>query len=156
MIDSQAAALLEADSSLIVGSVDAAGMPYANRAWSVRVCDNGTRLRIVVSDDSDVLCENIRTTGRVAITATNILSLESVQVKGMASNLGPETDDDRAQREHHMEVFTTAVQQTGGTRDELLTRVLPVSFVAFDLDVHEVFDQTPGPKAGKQTAPTPA
>jgi hypothetical protein len=156
VIDPQAAALLQADSSLIVGSVDAAGMPCSNRAWSIRVHDDGTRLRVVIPEDAEVLCENIRSTGRVAVTATNIVTLESVQVKGEASNLGPETDDDRPHREHHIEVFTTAVQQVDGTRYDLMVRAVPVSFVAFDLAVHEVFDQTPGPKAGKQTAPTPA
>jgi hypothetical protein len=156
VIDSQAAALLQADSSLIVGSVDAAGMPYSNRAWAIRVLDEGTRLRVVISDDAAVLCDNIRTTGRVAITATNIITLDSVQVKGEGSNLGPENDEDRRQRQDHIEMFKAAVQRVDGTRYEVMDRLIPVSFLAFDLAVFEVFDQTPGPKAGKQTAPAPA
>jgi hypothetical protein len=156
VIDPKAAALLEADSSLIVGTVDATGMPDANRAWSVRVHDGGTRLRVVVADDATTLCENLRATGRFALTATNIITNESVQVKGDATPPGPETEEDRASRERHTDDFKDAVRRAENTADEYISKVIPRSFAAFDVTVHEVFDQTPGPAAGRQTAPLPA
>jgi len=156
VIDAEAATLFEAGVSLIVCTVDTDGMPDANRAWSAKVLDGGTRLRISVSDDSDTLIANLGATGRVAITLTEIEELTSYQVKGhLSSELGPESSEDRARREAYITAFTSNVNRVDGTPFERIDRLTPRSFLVFEIAVDEVFDQTPGPAAGRQLAPVP-
>lgn len=47
----------------------------------------------------------------------------------------------------------TAIVDADGARHEVLTRWIPVGYVACTLEVTERFDQTPGPGAG---APLPS
>ena len=157
MIDAEAAALFESGVSLIVCTVDARGMPDAGRAWSAKVLGGGTRLRISVSDDSETLIANLAATGRVAVTFTEIEELTSYQVKGhLTSALGPESSDDRARREAYITEFAGNVNRVDGTPLETIDRLMPRAFVVFEMDVDEVFDQTPGPAAGRQLAPLPS
>jgi predicted pyridoxine 5'-phosphate oxidase superfamily flavin-nucleotide-binding protein len=157
VIEPEVAALLETGVSLIVCTVDAQGMPDANRAWSTKVLDGGARLRITISDDSHGLIDNLHATGRLAITYTEIEVLTSYQVKGrMTSEIGPESGDDAARRAAYIEAFCANVKHVNGTPRELLDRLMPSSFLVFEMDVDEVFDQTPGPSAGRQLAPVPS
>jgi hypothetical protein len=157
VIDAEAAALFESGVSLIVGTVDAQGMPAANRAWSAKVLDDGARLRISVSDDSDTLVANLAATGRLAVTFTEIEELTSYQVKGrVSSERGPESSADRARREAYITAFAENVNRVDGTPLAVIDRLMPRSFLVFEMDVDEVFDQTPGPAAGRQVAPVPS
>src|SRR5437879_1467956 len=76
VIDRHTKDLLEAGNALIVGTVDPAGQPHATRAWGLEVVDaDGGRVRIVLPGDDPVTVENLRTTGRLALTATSVPTL---------------------------------------------------------------------------------
>jgi hypothetical protein len=156
VIEPEVAALLSTGVSLIVCTVDVQGMPDANRAWSTQVLDGGTRLRVSISDDSHGLIENLRATGRLAVTYTEIQELTSYQVKGrVTSEIEPESAADRTRRETYITEFAANIHRTDGTALDLIDRLMPRSFLVFEMDVEEVFDQTPGPSAGRQLAPVP-
>jgi hypothetical protein len=95
-------------------------------------------------------------TGRIAATATDVVTNTSVQAKGHAAGAPrPETDEDRRRREHHITEFMRNVHEATGTPYEVLQRVVPGECLVLEIAVEEVFDQTPGPAAGKQLAPVP-
>ncbi len=155
MIDDESAALLESDVSLYVGTVDASGAPNADRAFALQVVEGGTRLRLSVPADAGALQANLATTGVVAVTGNEIVRNLAVQVKGRISGtLGPETAEDRARREHHVTAFSRVVHEYMGTSYDIITRRMPREFVVFEMTIEEIYDQTPGPSAGKRLTPT--
>ena len=155
MIDDESAALLESEVSLYVGTVDASGAPNADRAFALQVLDGGTRVRVSVPADSQTLQENLAATGVVAITGNEIVNNTAVQLKGrVAGSPEPETADDRARRQQHVTAFTRVVHEYMGTGYDIIDRRMPRDFVVIEVAVDEVYDQTPGPSAGKRLSPT--
>jgi hypothetical protein len=86
----------------------------------------------------------------LALTVTHIRTLASVQFKGPAGDPGPATADDLDAVRSYCDYFFKEVEETDGTPRELLERLMPPAFVVCEVDVEELFDQTPGPRAGTQ------
>src|SRR6185503_8149264 len=90
---------------------------------------------------------NIATTRRVAVTCSQIPSHESTQIKGLtrAVRLAPPSEQPFLQQ--RLEAFAGALELIGLPRS--ITRSMAFwPAYAIDVSVEEVFDQTPGPKAG--------
>ena len=153
LIADEDAALLEGPSSLIVGTVDETGLPDATKAWGVAVAPDRERMRVVLSSDEERTLANARSTGVFALTATNVDTFVSVQVKGRVESVEPESDADRACREQHIDGFKCALNQSDGTPIEILSRIEPCGFVTVVATIEEAFDQTPGPTAGQRRTP---
>ncbi len=154
MLDDATRALLEAGSSTIVGLVDRDGQPFATRGWGSVVLDGDPpRLRVLVGagafasagyhvgDDVDFA---------IAVTGADVTTLRSVQVKGTAVSLEEPTEDDRRRSIAFCEDFFGAVQATDYIDLALMQRLVPADLWACTIEIHEVYDQTPGPKAGER------
>jgi hypothetical protein len=152
MIQPEVAAHFEGPRSLIVGSVDGNGAPDATRGWGAAVLDTG-RLRILVPAAARGTLANLAHGGRLAVTATDVVTAKSIQVKGHAGAPESPTADDVRRFEQYVAGFLTAVAESDGTPMELLERMRPHRCVALDVTVEECFDQTPGPAAGRALAP---
>jgi hypothetical protein len=48
----------------------------------------------------------------------------------------------------HTERFLVAVEETDATPRTLLSRFLPLTVIAVEVEVQELYDQSPGPSAG--------
>jgi hypothetical protein len=141
--------LFESACSLIVGTVDGEGFPEATRGWDVQLLAGGGRLRVVVSDDSGGTVRNLRgASARIAITATQVMTLESVQVKGRVVEVSSPSDDDLSRVERFCDRFFAAVAAADGVPIAHLRRMTPRRFATLVMTADEVFDQTPGPRAG--------
>ena len=77
MITAETAELVESPCSLIVGTVDATGLPDASRAWGVEVIDDG-HVRLLLSTQAEVTRRNVERGGRVAVTATHFFTFDQV------------------------------------------------------------------------------
>ena len=152
MIGSELAALLESPCSLIVGTVDADGLPDASRAWGVEVLDD----RVLLSTQARVTRRNVEQGGAVALTATHFSTFESVQLKGHATQVEDATPADRIRFEHYCAGATRAIAASDGTPEELVARFITADVYACLMTVESLFDQTPGRSAGTQLAPEPA
>lgn len=152
MIRTDEAALLESGVSLVVGTVDAEGLPDATRAWSAR--RQGDDVRILLPTTSARALANLEGGGLIALTATMVDTLRSMQLKGRALAVEPATDDDRATMAAYVREFFANVQRTDGSDPERLQNLVPDDVVAVVFAVDHVFDQTPGPRAGARLAPT--
>lgn len=150
MFDEEITAFLESGCALIVGTVAAGGEPHAGRAWGLSVPDGGAapRLRLLLDVDDATTVEHAATGGAIAITATSVRTLRSVQLKGRTLGLEVATlaDGERAQR--YIDQFSTDVRETDGTDVDLIGRIVPAGYVACTVEVHDRFNQTPGPGAG--------
>lgn len=156
MFDDETTAFLLSGCALIIGTVMADGEPHAGRGWGLDItvdCDDRAEVRLLLDADDTTTIELAGAGGAMAITAANVRTLRSVQLKGRSLGLAaPEAgDDDRVRR--YVDQFFTDIEDTDGTSPELLAAFEPGRFVACSVEIIERYDQTPGPGAG---APIPA
>lgn len=152
MIGADEAKVLESGTSAVVGTVAADGAPDASRSWGCWTLDGGRRIRFLLPERDATALANLRSVGRVALTATEVDTLESVQVKGQATVVGPATADDLALHRRYVEEFLRNVHEADGTPIDLLRGMVPRGLVAVEAEVEGVWDQTPGPTAGRSLA----
>ena len=150
MLDTDVAELLETGCSLIIGTVDAQAIPEAARGWALEVSADRTSLRLLVSTEATVALANLAPGAKVAVTATEIATLRSLQVKGHSSGVDEVTRADRARHDAYVAAFIQAVHDSDGTPLDLLARMKPHGITAFVMSVDELYDQTPGPTAGQR------
>jgi predicted pyridoxine 5'-phosphate oxidase superfamily flavin-nucleotide-binding protein len=147
--------LLESSESIdVVGTVDASGVPDATRAWGLRVLDDRQRVRMLLAAAAGTALANLAATSVVAVTATDVRTLDSVQVKGRAVHTEPATDEDRRDHDAYFAALRLALHEVDGTSSELLDRMRPGPLVAVVASVDAIYDQTPGPAAGSRLAPS--
>jgi hypothetical protein len=146
VLDDEMVGFLQGGCALIVCTFDDEGAPYASRAWGLTVlCAEGgegaVRVRLLVTPD-------VLTDGRIAITATDVPTLRSLQLKGRIADVEPMTDDDLAKSEQYTNDFYDDIVSTDHIPRDLLERVRPREFFVCTVVVEELYDQTPGPRAG--------
>ncbi len=148
MFGTELTAMTEAGAGLVVGTIDRDGVPRGIRAWAVLVVDaDAQRLRIVLTADDRQIVENLGA-GRVAVTAADVRTLRSVQLKGRIVTLETPTGDDIELARVQTDRFFEAVVETDGNSLLQLELMMPAEMVAIEMIVDEQYDQTPGPTAG--------
>jgi hypothetical protein len=161
VLDPDLVGLLEGGCALIVGVCAADGAPYASRAWGLQVDPPADgdgpevrcRVRFFLGDDDHVVLERVAAAVPVAVTGADVITLRSAQLKGRAVGVGPATDEDRARSTAYFEAFASDLQQADGQPKHLLGRLVPPDIAVCTAVVTEVYDQTPGPRAGSEVAP---
>lgn len=153
MFDGATTKFLESGNALIVATVSPTGEPHATRAWGLTVLPgSGTTVRLLLPADDGVTLANLEITGAVAVTGADPRTYRSIQLKGHAIAVEPATDDDRARVARYVDEFFTAVIDTDGALREQVGRLEPYEYFACTIEVDDVFDQTPGPRAGGRVA----
>jgi hypothetical protein len=146
-------AFLQSGCSTLVGTVGPEGDPHAGRAWGIDVVDaESVRLRVLIDADDEVTVRHLSDRGAVALTAANVPTLRSVQLKGRSLGVEAAGDDDGARARRFCDNFFADVEEADGTERSLLERLVPDAYVVCFVQVDEVFDQTPGPGAGEPLA----
>lgn len=149
MVGEATARLLEGGCSLIVGAVLDDGEPYATRAWGMNLLPGQpARARLLLAADDTVGAAALADGRAIAVTAADVPSLQSVQVKGRSLGVTPGTDDDRARAARFVDAFFGDIVRTDGTARRVLDRMVPTDVVACTFTIDDLYDQTPGPGAG--------
>ncbi len=149
ILDESTVARLGGAAALLIGTVAPDGRPHGSRAWSASPDADGATLRVVVDADDERLVANLGAGGRVALTAANVSTLTSLQVKGRVRAVEEMTALDHAHREQRTDLFLTDVAETDRVPREILDPLVPARFLVCLLEVDDVYDQTPGPAAGR-------
>ena len=155
MLDADHLRLMEAG-ALIVGVTHDDGTPYATRGWGLRVEDQEPAsgclavVQLLLPADDPTGIEGVAPGRPVAVTAADVLTLVSAQFKGRSLGTAPATDGDMAVSERYFAGFSDAVERSDGQPRGLLARLVPPELVRCTLEVHEAYDQTPGPGAGQE------
>ena len=147
MLSDDDQAFLEGGCALIIGTVAPDGAPQASRGWGLDVLGGGS-VRLLLDADDEQTIANVAETGSIAITAADVRTLHSVQLKGsvLATRAAAPAEVTRARR--YTDDFFLDIHETDGTTYEVLERMVPSRFVTCDCRVDDWFDQTPGPGAG--------
>lgn len=134
--------------SLLVGSAGADGTPHASRAWGAELAEDG-RLRVVVDAHDTTVLDHLSSTRTIAVTSADVRTLEALQVKGEVVSLDQATAEDLAIAHRYVDALFDAIFETDGVPHSVLHQMVPAAYVACTIEVHEAFDQTPGPRAGR-------
>lgn len=153
MLDPETIDLLERGSALIIGSVASDAMPHACRGWGLDVdTTEPGRVRVLIDAHETQACANLEPGRPVAITAADVRTLRSVQLKGTSLGVQPGRPEDIPRMARYTQDFYDDIVATDGTPLAVLERLTPDEVVAVLVDVTHQFDQTPGPGAGRAVA----
>ncbi|HYK00509.1 MAG TPA: hypothetical protein VE974_02050 [Thermoanaerobaculia bacterium] len=142
----------DAGTSIIVGTVDAEGIPTCCRAIALSTKDNFDTITVYLpAATAQETVANVATTRRVAVSATRPLTHESVQIKGVTRGvrLAPPSDENFVRTRLH---DFAEVLEAIGLPMRVTNSMSHWPAFAIDISVEQVFDQTPGPKAGNEIA----
>jgi hypothetical protein len=156
LLDAATADFLETGCGLLVGTTTTDGEPVATRGWGCTVLEQTpttVRLRVLLSLDDPRGIEHVRPGDAVAVTATSVLTLHSVQVKGTVQAIEPGDTADAERMAAYCAAFFGDIVATDAPPPELPERLRPTGVLAWVVEAGEAFDQTPGPSAG---TPIPA
>lgn len=138
--------------ALFIGTVDADGIPSCCRAIALSTKDDFDTVTIYVpAATSQETMANVATTRRAAIVCVEPLSHDSVQIKGVTRGVRLAPPEEKAFVAGRLEGFADVLDAIGLPR-RLTRSVAHWPAFAIDVSVEQVFDQTPGPKAGSQLA----
>ena len=157
MIPTKIIRFLEDRASLgFAGTRDANLVPSGHRVPGWQVDRSGRTLTVLMAEKSAPrLLEALRENGRIALTFEEIGTHETYQVKGRYLSHRPvrpaELDLAGAMRERFARSLRSLYNDEHTTA--LMAASIPSPSLAIEVDVEEVFVQTPGPGAGARIAP---
>ena len=151
MLDDDIIDFLHGGCALLVGTVDAAGLPHAGRGHGLTVLSSDpVRVRLLVDAADSRTLANLQPGGPVAICTADVPTLHSLQLKGRVVSVEPGTPADKAKQEQYAHDFTQDIHRTDGDPLDILERWADCEVVACLVDIDDAFDQTPGPAAGRR------
>jgi hypothetical protein len=134
--------------SIVVGSVDANGIATCCRGLAVSTSDEFDTVTVYVPvATSQETLANVATTRRLALLCTNPLDHLSIQMKGVSRGVRVAGETDAPLVKQRLEEWAGVLEAIGIPKHITRSMTHWPAF-AIDMSVEEVFDQTPGPKAG--------
>ncbi|WHZ16279.1 MAG: hypothetical protein OJF52_003128 [Nitrospira sp.] len=150
MIPQQVCDLLQTGVSVIVGTRDVALIPESTRAWGICVGRDRASVTIFLTEAiSRKTLQNLRENGLVAISCTRPTDHVACQLKGRLRKIRPTSQRDQAGSKSWHREFAGELVAIGVPAD-LCEAWITEPALAIDIDVTDVFHQTPGPGAGEK------
>ena len=140
--------------SVVVGTRDAHLVPEIARAWGPQVGRDRRILSVCVAlAGSGRTLDNLRDNGRLAVTFALPTNYRSIQLWGRCLGTGKSNREDLAALAEHRDSFARLNETMGVPRvaiETLWKRELQESPVMIKIRfmAEQIFDQTPGPRAG--------
>lgn len=142
--------LLQGPLAVQVASASARLEPQVSRGWGADL-DAGGRLSFILIDaQTEVLRQVLRETGKAAVNATNPVTLESIQFKGEVLEIAEPDAKAREEANRRIAQFVDALRGAGILRGEAFGLAHPGPARRIAIRVREVYDQSPGPGAGRR------
>jgi Pyridoxamine 5'-phosphate oxidase len=141
---------VESGLSVLVGTRDEELRPDAVRGVGIRVWPGSCRLTVFLAAATSARAvANARANGRIAVTLSHPPTHRTVQVKGTVMEVREAAADDRPLIEKYVGAFADILTIVG-MPPQLTGRLNRWPAFAVDVDIAEVFAQTPGPGAGNR------
>jgi hypothetical protein len=156
-LDAKLRAFVQKGVSILAASRTAGHVPCVSRAAGCRVLDDDRLLIYLPIARSTQLLDALRTSGHIAVVFSEPSSHKTIQVKGDEVEIVTGGTGDVPRLKKYSAAF--ARQLTGlGYSDAMVGAVVGVDaadVARVTFAPYAVFDQTPGPHAGKPVANTP-
>ena len=150
MIPPQVFDLLQTGVSVIVGTRDSSLMPESTRAWGIHIATDRASVTIFLTEAiSQKTLQNLRENGLVAISCTRPTDHVACQLKGRLRTIRPAGQADRDHSKSWHRDFAGELIAIGVPPD-LCEAWITEPALAIEIDVTDVFHQTPGPGAGEK------
>lgn len=134
--------------SVVVATVDGDGIPTCCRGIAISLQDDFEAATIYVpAATAQQTVANLATTRRVAVSCSHPLSHETIQIKGVTRAVRLAAASDEAFVRQRLDQFADVLDEIGLPRRVTRSVAHWPSF-AIEISIEQVFDQTPGPKAG--------
>jgi hypothetical protein len=141
---------LQSGVSILVATRDAQLRPQCLRAMGATVDRaRGIATLLLPEAVAEKTLAKLRDNGFIAITFSRPVDHRSIQLKGKCSGMRPCTDEERAMQERYRAAFAEQLQVVGLPR-AISMQVRCTPSVAVDVTIAELFEQTPGPGAGRR------
>jgi hypothetical protein len=140
------------------GTRDRNLVPLGHRVTAWRVAPDGRTLTAMIPDEYGAsLVDAMLDNGQIAVTVEDVASHETYQLKGQYLRHRPVTPDELELASQLRERFLKGLLSLYPEPKlvELMRPSVPPPAIAVDIDVREVFLQTPGPGAGGRIWPPP-
>ena len=133
-----------------VGTRDKDHRPEVLRAVGVSVGSDRSRLTVYVPAElAERTLANLEDNGELAITFSHVIDHRTLQLKGKLVSLRRSRRNERALQERWLAAFAEQLHMVGFSR-RLALRIRIWPSLALELDVRDLFAQTPGPGAGRR------
>ena len=135
--------------SVLIGTVDADGYPACCRGVALTSDDDfGTITVYFPVETGQETVANVATTRRIAVAFSEPISHQSVQFKGTMRAVRVAREDEALLVRERVERFAAVLETIGSSRT-LARRITHWPAFALEIQVEQIFDQTPGPRAGE-------
>jgi Pyridoxamine 5'-phosphate oxidase len=125
--------------------------PEFARGWGPEVSADGRSMTLCVSaPEGSRVRANLERNGAVAVGFSPPTIARAVQVKGVATVVGEPEAADLERVERHARSFVTEAERVGAPAELSRRLFVGTGLVAVEFSIDEMFDQTPGPTAGRR------
>ncbi len=125
--------------------------PSLTRGWGPQVSPDGRSLKLCVpAPDGSRTRANLEGNGAIAVGFAPPTIARAVQLKGVVSGLSKPDAGDRERVERHFGLFTEECVLIGAPPHVPLRMIMRDDLVLVSFEIDEVYDQTPGPTAGRR------
>jgi hypothetical protein len=125
--------------------------PEFARGWGPHVSADGRSLRLCVAAPAGSRVRaNLDRNGAVAVGFSPPTIARAVQVKGVVAAMGEPETADLERVERHVGSFVAEAERIGAPVELSRRMFVGTGLVAVRFSIDEVFDQTPGPTAGRR------
>ncbi|HXH98541.1 MAG TPA: pyridoxamine 5'-phosphate oxidase family protein [Gaiellaceae bacterium] len=125
--------------------------PEFARGWGPEVSADGRSLRLcVTAPEGSRMRANLEQNGAVAVGFSPPTIARAVQVKGVTTVVDEPEAADLERVERHARSFVAEAERVGAPAELSERLVVREGLVAVGFSIDEVFDQTPGPTAGRR------
>ena len=153
LIDDQRAAFLSGPNSVTLATQDGQLRPSCTRALGLRCHAEGDLVTVwLAAAVAGRIAENLAVEPRIAVGVNRASTHQTFQLKGRAVAVRPAPPEREAEYAGHFRALVGEVAQVGLPR-RLLEPVVLWPALEIDIEVSEIFDQTPGPGAGERCPP---
>jgi len=133
-----------------VGTRDKDRRPEVLRAVGVAVGAARSTLTVYVPAElAERTLANLEDNGELAITFSHVIDHRTVQLKGKLVSLRRSRRNERALQERWLAAFAEQLRMVGFSR-RLALRIRIWPSLALEVEVRDLFAQTPGPGAGRR------
>jgi len=125
--------------------------PEFARGWGPRVSADTRSLSLcVAAPEGSRVRANLEQNGALAVGFSPPTIARAVQVKGVATVVGEPDAADLERVERHVGLFIAEAERVGAPAELSRRMFVGTGLVAVAFSIDEVFDQTPGPTAGRR------
>ena len=125
--------------------------PEFARGWGPQVAADGRSLRLcVTAPEGSQMRANLELNGAVAVGFSPPTIARAVQVKGVVSATEELDAADLERVERHVGSFVAEAARIGAPEELSRRMFVRAGLIAVQFSIDEVFDQTPGPTAGRR------